>query len=610
MSILVWLLTCLIPVVIAPGILFHYDITPKIAILALAAAMALASPRAVADRATVLWKSGSGRWLCVLALAQILWLAVTTAFSSRPYFSLFGSSWRRMGLLSLCALVVFVLTATAHFFQNPRQIKITLRAFALAAIVASIYGIAQYFDIDPLQNASAYHAQAGDSLIVRPPGTLGHADYFGWWLAIALFCSVGLARVELGAWRWAARSASVLSAAAVVLSGTRSAMVAVIAGFICFAVLTGFKFQRKHAAAALLCVALLTAFYVSPAGVRARARVKWSADEPLGGARPLLWRDSLRMAAARPFAGFGLETFAAEFPRYESVELAQLFPDYFHESPHNAALDVLTSEGFPGVLIAVGWMLLGGYAALRARRNEAAFGAAMTSALVASCVAGIFGVVTIGPLFATAVVLAILIALDQHDTGARVAFRPSVLMAFSVPLALCLAGYAILLTVADFNLQRFQRVAARAGDAKIIAAYDAVTRTALPGGADDLYCSRQLSLRCAAMRDPGIRAACAHSATQAAGRATLTADNPPNAWYNLAMFAAGQNDARGVEIALRTSAQQAPNWYKPHWALANLLVLNGRIEEARKEADRAALLNAGKDAEVAQTLRAVTNQPR
>ena len=54
MSILVWLLTCLIPVVIAPGILFHYDITPKIAILALAAAMALASPRAVADRATVL----------------------------------------------------------------------------------------------------------------------------------------------------------------------------------------------------------------------------------------------------------------------------------------------------------------------------------------------------------------------------------------------------------------------------------------------------------------------------------------------------------------------------------------------------------------------------
>ena len=30
---------------------------------------------------------------------------------------------------------------------------------------------------------------------------LGHADYFGWWLAIAFFCSASLVRVEIGLWR-------------------------------------------------------------------------------------------------------------------------------------------------------------------------------------------------------------------------------------------------------------------------------------------------------------------------------------------------------------------------------------------------------------------------
>ena len=39
-------------------------------------------------------------------------------------------------------------------------------------------------------------------------------------------------------------------------------------------------------------------------------------------------------------------------------------------------------------------------------------------------------------------------------------------------------------------------------------------------------------------------------AIEAAARATRSADNPPNAWYNLSMFSAEQNDEAKVEIAL------------------------------------------------------------
>lgn len=73
-----------------------------------------------------------------------------------------------------------------------------------------------------------------------------------------------------------------------------------------------------------------------------------------------------------------------------------------------------------------------------------------------------------------------------------------------------------------------------------------------------------------------------------------------------AMFSAAQNDEAKVETALRTSASLAPNWFKPHWALAELLALTGRGAEARTEAEETFLLDAGKDPEVTQPLGIVT----
>ncbi len=155
--------------------------------------------------------------------------------SSRPLFSLFGSNWRRMGFFTVAALCAFTVLAAAHLARAPNSLRKVLRAFAVATIVASVYGTLQYFDIDPLQAASAYHAEAGDSVIVRPPGTLGNADYFGWWLAIALFCALALARIEIGFPRVLALATGVLAGLAIILSGTRSAILAVAAGLLSLA---------------------------------------------------------------------------------------------------------------------------------------------------------------------------------------------------------------------------------------------------------------------------------------------------------------------------------------------------------------------------------------
>src|SRR6185436_10477535 len=88
-------------------------------------------------------------------------------------------------------------------------------------------------------------------------------------------------------------------------------------------------------------------------------------------------------------------------------------------------------------------------------------------------------------------------------------------------------------------------------------------------------------------------------ALEAGYRSTQTAEDPHNAWYSLATLHARQNDYQRTEQCLRAAIASSPNWFKPHWMLAQTLMSRGRREEALGEARRAAELNGGKNPEVA-----------
>src|SRR4051812_24652179 len=118
---LVYLLAAaVVPLVITPaGLLFHFDIAPKIIVLAIAAALALVRFRSVPAEMAALWSRRSGRWLALLAVAQVLWFGVTTLTSSRPWFSVFGSGWRRMGLVEIAALLVLAVLVAGGLCARP-----------------------------------------------------------------------------------------------------------------------------------------------------------------------------------------------------------------------------------------------------------------------------------------------------------------------------------------------------------------------------------------------------------------------------------------------------------------------------------------------------------
>jgi len=597
MPLLLVALGAALPLLIAPGLSFHYDTIPKLVALMLITACAALRFRAVPGEFSELWSRASGRLLVIFCGSVVLWCATVTAASTRPGISFYGSAWRGFGFVAMFALALATILIAANLSSHPENIRPLLRGVVIAAIIASLYGIAQYFDFDPFQNAAGYHALDGDNVVVRPPGTLGHADYFGWWLAIEFFCALAVTHEENSTWRIIGAVAAALTAFCTVLTGTRAALLGLAAGAIVWMFLARPRIRARHLISAGAVAVVFAAFLLTPLGARLRHRIAWSLHEPTGGGRPLLWRDSLSMAASRPLTGYGPETFSASFGRFESEDLARLLPDFHYESPHNLALDALTSGGIPALLIALAF---GGLAILTVARTRSPIKPALAAALAASFVASLFSAAVLPPLLLTALVLAILIASTQpvaqatHPLVGRAILPAAAFQAAPVPIAAALILASALYAISDFRLARFQAHPSATEYVQMTAHFSPI----LP---EDIYASRILSEICPKVTAPAARFECWRVATVAAGNATRSADDTADAWYNLAIFTALRNDVSGTRATLLQAIRISPNWFKPHWIFAELLARQGNFKEAAAESARAVRLDAAKNPEVTAT---------
>lgn len=612
MRLLVPLTAALVPLLVTPGLLAYFDVTPKIAFLLIGTALILLYRAENMRNVSAILRGSEGRWWIALLAAQWLASVIATAFSTHPELSLNGGNWRRFGLISETGLLLFVLLAGAWLAADRRNIRTLLRFSTAAGALAGLYGIAQYFGWDPLMPAKAYQAGEGPFTIVRPPGTLGHADYFAAWLVLIVFFSLALERLEeKRRLKASALIAAGLAVFAIILSGTRSAIIGLIVGAVVFIIAVRPRIHLRTVAVLVACLMGFSWFFFSAPGSKLRARLHWSIEDLRGGARLLLWRDSLRMAEHRPVQGFGPETFITEFPRFESRDLARAYPDFYHESPHNIFLDALTSRGLIGLLPLVALCGLAAWAALQLLRRGDPVGAPLAAALTASLVCQQFNVLVVPTALYFYLLLAVLVAAPfPTGTPQRSSARWYAPMAFVA--AIFFAFFAVRLLASDAALAVADR-RIEAGDAVGAArAYRIVLQWQPGGAASDLRYSRamqQLSVRASLFQTSLVARQEAIKAGIAAAR---TAEDRENAWYNLATIFAASNDATSVERSLRNAIAWAPNWFKPHWTLAQLLELENRHTLALSEAAEAADLDAGHDPEVMETwkrLQAIQRTP-
>ncbi len=607
MHYLVPLVVALIPLVITPGLLSYFDITPKIAILLFGVSLTLLCRRENERNLRVLLSTRAGQWFARLLGATWLAAAIATAFSLHPALSLNGGNWRRFGLISQSAMLLFTLFAVAWLAADAKNILTLLRTTCVSGALASVYGISQYFGWDPLLPAKAYQAGEGAFTIVRPPGTLGHADYFAAWLVVIAFFSIALARLEEKRWgKILAGVVCALAITAIVLSGTRAALLGLIVGGALLAVVERRRNRTLALTIGLASLAAAALFFFSPAGAKLRARLHWSLEDLRGGARLPLWRDSLRMSMRRPIAGFGPESFTTEFPQFESLELARAYPDFYHESPHNLFLDALTTEGILGLLALVGVCVLGVVAAMDALRSQNDVPSALVAAFAGTLACQQFTVFIPATALYFFLIVGLLAGCSQ-TANAEPKNSPSKVFRWFFPVGLAAALFcayvATRLLIADTFLATAHR-RIRLEDARGAAqAYQAELRWHLPGAGSDLNYSRDMQQLAGHSQDFATQLQARQQAMEAGIRATSTAEDRQNAWFNLASLFAAENNVAATERSLRNAIAWAPNWFKPHWSLAQLLEMTNRHSEALLEAQSAVERDAGHDPDVTETLR-------
>jgi O-antigen ligase len=603
MPLLLPMVAALSAILIFPGWSFFFDVVPKVAIILVGAAFVFLLPR---EWPADTWKGPAAkplRYFAAIAGAQAIVILLSTVFSTHRQLSWIGSTWRRSGAIAEIAVLVLAVAFAGQLAADRHRLRKFLRITVLASIPISIYGILQYFGIDPLLAAAGYHFGEGRFMIVRPPSTLGHASYFATYLLFAAFGGAALVMEEtasgienaaspktnaVGVW-FAAIAASVLAIFGIVLSGTRAALLGFLIGA-AFVVVRNrldsgraFRLPVRPSVrflAPMGVLALLAGFYFSNAGERLRARAFWASEDRLGGSRLLLWRDSLHMSADHLLTGYGPETFAVEFPMHQSLDLARAFPDFYHESPHNIFLDALVSKGIFG-LAGLGAMVLLCLAYVRGP---------MGGAFVAMLVSQQFTTFTLPTELYFYLCAAVLVSGVTPVRAAVVPASRRWQAIFAIPFI----AMAVYLTVGDTLLATARRALDR-GDFDRAAEFE--DRARRWNASSDIYFSRRYAAP-AARKDPSARFRAWQYALAAARQAPEDAEDRQNALLNLAALQATSDDAGLVERTLRDAVAAAPVYFKSHWLLAQVLELEGRIPEARAEAEAAFDRDGGKHPEV------------
>src|SRR5690349_7667666 len=278
MAIALSAIVALLPLILAPHLLFYYDITPKVVVLLAGTAVA-----AILARREERFQSPGLRIFVLLLAAQAASLTLSTVFSIDPALSVGGGSWRRFGLIAELAMLLLVRIVAQFAAGGADRVRHLLRVIATVGITISVYGILQYFGWDPIVDPGSYHIGGAPFTIVRPPGTLGHASYFATYLLFVIFAGVALILMEDSrSWKALGAAAGALGTAALILTGTRAAMFGLAGGAAFLAFWLRPRIRARELALTATVMAALAVFYFSPAGQLLRSRTRWFREDPLG----------------------------------------------------------------------------------------------------------------------------------------------------------------------------------------------------------------------------------------------------------------------------------------------------------------------------------------
>ncbi|MEO5319298.1 O-antigen ligase family protein [Arthrobacter sp. CC3] len=291
----------------------------------------------------VLLGAGSG----ILLLAALL--------SSSPAAALLGRWPRYEGALVL-AVYAAALALGAKLLAGPGSAsrwRVLHRALAVAALPLAVICILESAGLRPL----------GGAADLRPGATLGNASDQGL-AGVMIAAALALPSLQPGKSSWLLRTGCAAGVLIAVLSGSRAALLGLVAVVIVSVLGVFFAgrsstrpsrqtpmrgLTRKGMAAAGGSLAGLALLIFLVPGARDRL---FYGDTVTG--RWLLWQQTLEMAQEHPWFGVGPSAFVDAFPGYQTQQWAvQTGGDFPPDSPHSWLLQALIAGGIPLLLLAL-----------------------------------------------------------------------------------------------------------------------------------------------------------------------------------------------------------------------------------------------------------------
>ncbi len=318
---------------------------------------------------------------------------------------------------------------------------------------------------------------------------------------------------------------------------------------------------------------------------------QWQGD--LGGPRLKMWQECPGLIALHPLLGEGPEVFSNEFRRVQSIQLSRLYPDFYNETPHNAWIDAACAQGIPGLLILIGVFVLGWSAGRRSGSEVSPLSTGLQSAMLGILISSMFASLTLITSMYLWTVAGLTVALNPGSSPDAVAI-PSERKPWRVPqAALIVFALAYFLPGAMLAVQdsAWSDMGTAVSGRSFGAARDAYARAissgfGMPGY--ELWASREWALLGRSLTEAGNTADSATAWKLAAESASLAEANGEerfSAAYQASVLDVAAGDLARAESEARLGIRLAPNWYKIHLLLSQVLGYMGKNDEASREAD-------------------------
>lgn len=289
-------------------------------------------------------------------------LVLSTCFSKDLSLSLFGLPRCREGIISLLTyLLIFYIFSTNFSFSE----KIFDVVFIIASVI-SIYGILQFFKIDPLLNI------ANNEFKGLVTSTIGQRNFVGTYCTLLLPVSLGLF-IKKGYKRYFVYSSLIFGL--MLASTTRSSWIAFAFYSIILAI-----YSLKHKAYKIrfsyFIIVLLLIFaginFSTKGSIVQRAHTVFTDAENVhndtsGSTRIYIWKKTLPMIFDNPILGSGPDTFKIEFTKGP----IRYWPLYL--KAHNEYLQIALTDGLIALAVYLALVLIILYKLIKNLNNDIQF---------------------------------------------------------------------------------------------------------------------------------------------------------------------------------------------------------------------------------------------